>query len=112
MATTPELLLPSSVRNGAMGMIIPPPPPPSMLPPKESAAGPPATAVEAIVPLRKSVKARVAADAVAEETTALFPTPREDDATANCTTLSMAVPDAEQSAMVAASFFFVNLFWP
>jgi hypothetical protein len=61
--------------------------------------------VEAIVPPRKSVKARDAADAVAEET-ALFP-PREDDATANCMTLSMAVPDAEQSAMVAASFNFL-----
>jgi hypothetical protein len=56
---------------------------------------------EAIVPPRKSANARVAADAVAEEETASFPPPA-DDATANCMTRSMAVPDAEQSAMVDA----------
>ena len=60
---------------------------------------PPDTAVAAVPP-KKLVNAAVAAEPVAETTpTPLFPW-FTDEATANWTTLSRAVPEAEQSAMV------------
>ena len=88
---------PPSVSIGVNGMICLPA---SSIPPNIIGACLPDAAVAAVPPT-KLVNAAVAAEPVAEATP-LFPWFTEE-ATANWTTLSRAVPEAEQSAMVPGS---------